>query len=136
MTPYEDLHRAFSSGRNLMTTKALATKTKSSKPPRDDALDDLHRALYGTLHPAAERYAEEDRVVETEGESVGEGSWIEENGAITAALAIVGALALVKFLRKPKSPPLTFTETPLPAPPSTTTSPASVPTAPPTETHP
>jgi len=98
--------------------KSKAPKPSGGKPPRDSALDDLHRALYGTLHPAAERYAEDERAPEAEGDDGEEGSWLEENAALAAAVALVGAFAVFKLLQKPKAPPLAFSETP-PTPPTT-----------------
>ncbi len=71
-------------------------------PERVQALDDLHRTLYGSLHPSA--------IIETDGELVegeeGSGeSWLEQN-ALTAAITVVGAFALIAWLKRPKEPPL------------------------------
>jgi hypothetical protein len=82
------------------TFRAPKPKQKAA-PSRDLALDDLHRTLYGSLHPSASRQAEEDAVLSGEEKP----SWIQENAALTAAIAIVSVLALAAVMKK-KTPPL------------------------------
>jgi hypothetical protein len=93
MKPYDEFE----------TFRALAKRPPA--PRRYEALDDLHRTLYGTLHPAAERIGAEDAEFERDRELEGGegGSWIEKNAALTAAIALVGAVAVFAMIRK-KSP--------------------------------
>lgn len=99
----------------------------SKRPaPRYEALDDLHRTLYGTLHPSAERIGLEDASLGDRALAEGseEKSWLSENAALTASLAALGALALYFFIqRKPTAPlqgppdPSPATHTPTPSTP-------------------
>jgi hypothetical protein len=76
-------------------------------PPRYEALDDLHRTLYGTLHPSAERIGLEDAMESDRALAEGreEKSWLAENAGLTAAIAVLGAFAVYAFVkRKPVVP--------------------------------
>ncbi len=81
------------------------TKTRVARatPERVEALDDLHRALYGSLHPAAAIVESDRELVEGEGEMP---TWLEKNYALTAAVALVGAFAVYTWMKKPKELPL------------------------------
>ena len=92
------------------TFRAPKPKGKAA-PSRDLALDDLHRTLYGSLHPSAGRLAEEDASLVGEEKPA---SWMEENAALTAAIAIVGVIALAAALKK-KAPPLQGPPDPAPS---------------------
>lgn len=99
----------------------------SKRPtPRYETLDDLHRTLYGTLHPSAERIGREDALEadRTLTEKREEKSWLSENAALTAAIAALGAFAVYVFIkRKPLAPlqgppdPSPTTHTPTPSHP-------------------
>lgn len=131
MSPYADFERAISSARSLAQSRSLvAGRTSPPKPLRDGALDDLHRTLYGTLHPAAELPPPR---MEDEGEE--EGDWIDRH-AVTAAVVLLGAAALYAWTKRtkpvplqgPADPPLPFAPpaqaaTPNPVPPATSTTP-------------
>ena len=81
-------------------------KSSRPSPERVEALDDLHRALYGSVHPAAAIVESDRELVEGDGEgSPGAVGWIENN-ALTVALGVVTCFALYSWIKKPKEPPL------------------------------
>lgn len=87
------------------TFRTPRTRVSRPTPERVEALDDLHRALYGTLHPAA-AIAESDRqLVEGDGEGASAESWIERN-ALGLAVVLLGAGLAFCTWKKPKEPPL------------------------------
>lgn len=85
---------------------------------RIEALDDLHRTLYGSLHPSAAIVESDNELVEGDAESEGV-SWLESN-ALTAAIALVGAFAVYSWMQRGKTAPL---KGPADAPLPPTTSP-------------
>lgn len=93
MKPYDEFE----------TFRALSRRP----PPRYEALDDLHRTLYGTLHPSAERIGLEDALESDRALAEGreQKSWLAENAGLTAAIAVLGAFAVYAFVkRKPVVP--------------------------------
>ncbi len=103
-------------------------KAVRSAPERIEALDDLHRALYGSLHPAAAIVESDHELVEGDGESSRDGaSWLE-NHALTAAIGLVSVFALYTWMKSrkedplrgpPATPAVPFTAAPSPTPTST-----------------
>ena len=83
------------------------TKTRVAKatPERIEALDDLHRALYGSLHPAAAIVESDRELVEGDGEPGSGESWLERN-ALGLAVVLLGAGIAAYALKKPKELPL------------------------------
>ena len=91
---------------NTFRTPSKRTPQRSS-PERIAALDDLHRTLYGSLHPAVElsdHIVQSDRELVEGGDGSGE-SWLEQN-AWTAAIAVLGAFAVYAWTQRQKPTPL------------------------------
>ena len=83
-----------------------SSRTSRSTPERIEALDDLHRALYGSVHPAAAIIESDQELVEGDAEgSSGAVGWVENN-ALTVAISAVACFALYSWIKKPKEPPL------------------------------
>lgn len=79
-----------SSFRNPRPSRLLATRSATPTVSRDRELDDLHRALYGSLHPAGAIEEREAPVTEDEEPS---GNWFERNAVALSALAVAGGAA-------------------------------------------
>ena len=96
MLAYDELHTF------RATTKRAPVR---SSPERVEALDDLHRALYGSLHPAAAIQESDRELVEGDGEPGSGESWLERN-ALGLAVVLLGAVIAAYALKKPKELPL------------------------------
>ena len=80
-------------------------KASRPSPERVEALDDLHRALYGSLHPAAAIVESDRELVEGDGEPGSGESWLERN-ALGLAVVLLGAGIAAYAWKKPKEAPL------------------------------
>lgn len=97
MLAYDELH----SFRSPPKTRVAPSRG----PARIEALDDLHRTLYGSLHPSAELTRADRDLVEVGEDGESKESWLEQH-AMSAAIGVVAVLALYTWMRKPKEPPL------------------------------
>ena len=87
------------------TFRTPKTRVAKATPERIEALDDLHRALYGSLHPAAAIQESDRKLVEGEGEPGFGESWLERN-ALGLAVVLLGAGIAAYAWKKPKEAPL------------------------------
>jgi hypothetical protein len=89
--------------RETRPSRLLSARSATPAPSRDRVLDDLHRALYGSLHPAG---AIEEREEPAKEDEEATGGWLERHAVTLGAIAVVGGAAFWWWKKQQKTEPL------------------------------